>query len=98
MDSGLSDTDPISERLSSLLVDAFHFDPPTPDFDLIETGTLDSHQIVELLLKLEREFGLSIALEDIDLDNLRTLERIARFIARQTAAKAMRALPAGASR
>src|SRR5262245_59232752 len=97
MDSNLSDTDPISQRLSNLLVDAFYLDAPTADLDLIETGILDSHQVVELLLKLEREFGLSIALEDIELDNLRTLERIARFVAKQTAEKATRALPAGAS-
>jgi acyl carrier protein len=43
---------------------------------------------VELLFQLEKEFGLRIDIEDLDLDDLRTLERIARLIADHAAAKA----------
>jgi D-alanine--poly(phosphoribitol) ligase subunit 2 len=53
----------------------------TPDTDLLETGVLDSLQFVELLLQLERRFGLRVKVEDINLDDLRTLERIARLVA-----------------
>jgi acyl carrier protein len=41
---------------------------------------LDSLQLVELLVQLERSFGVQIAIESIDLDNLRTLARIARLV------------------
>lgn len=93
----MSDETRIAQRLSTLFVDEFCFDPPTPDLDLIETGILDSHQLAELLLTLEREFGCSIALEDIDLDDLRTLESVARLIAKRTVEKVTEALPAGAT-
>jgi D-alanine--poly(phosphoribitol) ligase subunit 2 len=53
---------------------------PTPDTDLIESRLLDSMQIVELLLQIEQQFGLHIALEHVDFDDLRTVARIARLI------------------
>jgi len=93
----LSDAEHIEQRLSALFVDSFHFDPPTPDLDLIETGILDSHQLAELLLTLEREFRFSIAVEDIDLDDLRTVQSVARLIAKRTAENVTTTLPVGAT-
>ena len=66
--------------LGDLFVENLHVEAPPPDTDLFESGTLDSLQLVELLLQLERRFGVRVAIEDIDLDHLRTLERIARLV------------------
>ena len=71
----------IIERLGAVFVESFHMDAPSPDTDLLETGILDSFQFVELLVALEQRFGLRIKIDDIDLDDLRTLERIARLVA-----------------
>lgn len=73
------------EPIRALFVESFHIDAPSADTDLFETGILDSLQLVELLLQLERRFGFRIAIENIDLDNLRTLSRIARLVAARTA-------------
>jgi D-alanine--poly(phosphoribitol) ligase subunit 2 len=73
-------------RLSELFVETLHIEAPTPDTDLFESGTLDSLQLVELLMALERCFGVRIAIESIDLEQLRTLERIARLVAANPAA------------
>lgn len=70
----------ILRRLGDLFLESLHVEAPSPDIDLFESGTLDSLQLVELLLQLERRFGLRIAIESIDLDNLRTLERIAKLV------------------
>ncbi|HKA39836.1 MAG TPA: phosphopantetheine-binding protein [Burkholderiales bacterium] len=77
----MTDANPIVERLDALFVECFHVEVPSPDTDLLESGVLDSLQLVELLLQLERRFGLQVKVEDIDLDDLRTLERIARLVA-----------------
>lgn len=77
----MTDANPIVERLDALFVECFHIEVPSPDTDLLETGVLDSLQFVELLLQLERRFGLRVKVEDINLDDLRTLERIARLLA-----------------
>ena len=77
----MSDPNIIVERLGALFVEHFHIAVPSPDTDLLETGILDSLQFVELLLQLEQRFGLRIRIDDIDLDNLRTLARIAQVVA-----------------
>jgi D-alanine--poly(phosphoribitol) ligase subunit 2 len=70
----------IIERLSAVFVESFHIEVPSSDTDLLETGILDSFQFVELLLRLEQDFGLPIKIDDIDLDDLRTLARIAQLV------------------
>lgn len=71
----------ILKRLDALFVENFHIEVPSPDADLLDLGILNSLQFVELLFLLEEQFGLRVKLEDIDLDELRTLSRIARLVA-----------------
>lgn len=77
----MTNTNAIIERLGALFLESFHIEVPSTDTDLVETGILDSLQFVELLLQLEQQFGFRIRIEDIELDDLRTLERIARLLA-----------------
>lgn len=82
----MQDVNAIIERLGALFVESFHIEVSSPDTDLLETGILDSFQFVELLVQLEQCFGFRIKIEDIDLDDLRTLSRIARLVAANGAA------------
>lgn len=68
-------------RLSTLFAETFHVDVPSADTDLLASGILDSLQLVELLLQIERHFDRKIAIDDIDLEDLRTLAGIAQMIA-----------------
>jgi acyl carrier protein len=77
----LTDTKAIIKRLDALFVESFGIEVPSPDADLLDLGILNSLQFVELLLQLEEHFGLRVKLEDLDLDDLRTLSRIARLVA-----------------
>ena len=77
----MTDANAIIERLGAVFVESFHIEVPSPDTDLLETGILDSFQFVELLFELEQRFGFRIKIESIDLDDLRTLSRIARLVA-----------------
>jgi len=70
----------IIERLGAVFTETFHVEVPSPDTDLLESGILDSFQFVELLLALEQNFSLRIKIDDIDLEDLRTLARIARLV------------------
>ena len=76
----------IIERLGDLFTDRFHIGVPSADTDLLETGILDSFQFVELLLQLEQRFNLRIKIDDIDLEDLRTIARIARLVTASGAA------------
>jgi len=75
----------ILEELSTGFAELFRIDVPAPDTDLIDEGILDSFQLVELLVYLDQNFGLRIELDDLDLDDLRTLDRLARLVARERA-------------
>jgi len=77
----LTDTNAIIERLRAVFVESFHIEVPSADTDLLESGILDSFQMVELLSELEQRFGFRINIEHIELDDLRTLSRIARLVA-----------------
>ena len=77
----MSQENAIIDKLGVLFAETFHIEAPSPDTDLLDSAILDSLQFVELLVQLERRFGLRIKVEDIDLDDLRTLERIARLVA-----------------
>jgi len=82
----LTNATTITERLGALFTERFHIEVPSADTDLLETGILDSFQFVELLFQLEQHFGLRVSIDDIDLEDLRTLARIARLVAANSAA------------
>jgi acyl carrier protein len=71
--------------LSALFRDKLFIDVPSADTDLIDSGLLDSLQLVQLLLHVERDLGHRIPLDEIDLDDLRSLERLARVISARAA-------------
>jgi methoxymalonate biosynthesis acyl carrier protein len=71
---------PLCGWLIGLFSEKLHIEVPSLDTDLMETGALDSLTLVELLLCLEQGLGIKIALEDLDLDNFRSIARIAEFI------------------
>ncbi|MGH8687811.1 MAG: acyl carrier protein [Burkholderiales bacterium] len=71
----------IVERLGRVFTETLQIEAPSADADLLESGILDSFQLVTLLAGLEQHFGLHIRIEDIELDDLRSISRIARLVA-----------------
>ena len=53
---------------------------PSPQYDLIENAAIDSLAVVELVFQLEQHFALTIDLEQLDLEDLRSVRRIAAFV------------------
>ena len=74
----------ISEKLNKLLVEELHIAAPNRDTDLINEGYLDSLLFLNLLLELEREFGITIQYEEVDFDNFRTINTIVDFVGERT--------------
>ena len=67
----------VQERLITLFRDKLNVDIPNPTTDLFDTGLLDSVMFVELLLLLEQQFGVTVSLDDLEIDNFRSVARIA---------------------
>jgi D-alanine--poly(phosphoribitol) ligase subunit 2 len=77
--------DTLRERIAGVFSGALHVEVPAPDADLFDTGILDSLAFVELLLHLEREFGVKTAVHDLEMENFRSIERIAAFVTARAA-------------
>jgi acyl carrier protein len=70
----------IVDELSVLLEEALHIEAPGPHTDLIDSGLLDSLQLVQLLLQIEERMGTRIPLDEVDLEDLRSIGRLASLI------------------
>ena len=70
----------LEERLTQTLVDVLHVDIPSRETDLIRTGRLDSVGLVDLLLRLERQYGVRVDMEALEIDQFRSLGSITAFV------------------
>ena len=70
----------LEDRIGNVFARHLHIQPPTPDTDLIESGTIDSLTFVELIAHLEQEFSIRIPLKDLDLNEFRSITRVGEFI------------------
>jgi len=71
----------LQSRLLKFFLERLHIEIPSVNTDLLETGALDSLGFVELLLYMEKEFGITVAFDDLELDNFRSIEKIEEFMA-----------------
>jgi D-alanine--poly(phosphoribitol) ligase subunit 2 len=79
------DTARLRERIVGVFSNALHRDVPSDDIDLFEAGLLDSLAFVDLLLQLEREFGVRTSVEDLEVENFSSIARIADFVSARAA-------------
>ncbi len=79
----------LEERIKSYIAKEILFDESASldrSASLLESGTIDSTGVMDLVLFLEKEFGIKVADEDLVPDNLDTIERISRYVSGKLAA------------
>lgn len=72
--------DEIESRIWRIFREELHVDVPAVDTDLLAAGTMDSLTFVQLLVRIEEEFGRRIPVEELQLDDLRSIARIASLL------------------
>ena len=70
------------ERILEVLRGELNLDVPGVETDLLATGLLDSLALVDLLARLEQLTGVRIPLDRLELDDFRTVDRIAGMLGR----------------
>ena len=70
------------EKVQQIVSERLLVQVDSVDTDLLEKGALDSLSLVELLADLERTFGVNLVFADLEIDDLRTVNRIAALVAR----------------
>jgi methoxymalonate biosynthesis acyl carrier protein len=57
-----------------------------PDEDIFALGFVNSLLAMQLVAFVEKEFGVQVADEDLDLDNFRSINAISNLVARKNGA------------
>jgi acyl carrier protein len=84
----MSNADRLRERIAAWFENDLSLQIPSADTDLFDTGVLDSLAFEQLLLHLEREFGVTTSVDDMEIDHFKSIARIAEFVAGHAASPA----------
>jgi acyl carrier protein len=71
----------LSGKIRGIFSDTLNIDVPSDETDLIEAGYIDSLALVELLFAIEREFSVSVPLDELEIDNFRNVVSISELVA-----------------
>ncbi len=50
------------------------------DFDLFESGVVNSLFAIELMTFLEKSFAIKVTMDDLDMENFKTVNAILQFV------------------
>jgi methoxymalonate biosynthesis acyl carrier protein len=78
--------------IRSVLHDHLNALVESPEADLLDTGLVDSIGLVELVLHLEDRFSISLPIEALEIDDLRSINSIADLITRISSISLARAV------
>jgi methoxymalonate biosynthesis acyl carrier protein len=67
-------------RIIKVFSEKLNLETPSVNTDLVEEGILDSLAFVELLACLEQEFMVKVPMDSVDIDNFRSIAKIAGFV------------------
>lgn len=69
-------------EIRTVLLDQLLVEVSSPELDLLDAGLVDSIGLVELIVALEERFGVTLPMEDLQIEDVRSVGRIAELIAR----------------
>jgi acyl carrier protein len=82
----MTDKQHVLDRVTNLVTDVLQTRVPSTATNLIEARILDSLGFVELIARLEQEFDVRISLDNVGIDQFRSIESIAAFVVPESAA------------
>jgi len=68
------------ERIIEIISEQLSVAVSSPETDLIAGGVIDSLALVTLLVEVEHEFGVVIPLEELELERIQTVARLAAWV------------------
>ena len=78
----------VAAEVRAYIVERFLFgqggESLSSDESLLESGTVDSTGVLEVVMFLEQRFGVKTADEELVPDNLDSIQKIAAFVRRKT--------------
>jgi len=74
-------TPELTARISELIRDTLAVEVPGPPVDLIDAGLIDSLALITLITEIEEDFGVELPLDSFDIEEFRSAEQIAAYVA-----------------
>ena len=71
---------PLFRAIGKLIAEKLLVEVHSPEDNLLATGVLDSLTLIELLLNLEHHFGMRIPLDELQIEDVRSIRSIARLV------------------
>ena len=78
----LSEED-VASQVQALLAEKLFVTVESHETDLLAAGILDSLTLVQMVMHLEEHFGLRVSVEDLEIEDLRSIHAISHLVARQ---------------
>jgi acyl carrier protein len=70
----------VAARVRAILSRVADLDVESDEADIIASGRLDSLALIELIFSLEEEFGLTVALDRLEIEDFRSVRTIALLV------------------
>jgi len=74
--------DELQTGIIEIFVERFDTRIASPDVDLLEERLVDSVRLVDLVLEIEQRFGVTLPFEELEIEDFRTVSRLAERIQR----------------
>ena len=76
----------LTREIAQLIHDQLLVEVSSPEDDLLASSVLDSLTLVQLLFDLEHRFGVTIPLEELEIDDFRSVNSIASLVQARSSA------------
>jgi D-alanine--poly(phosphoribitol) ligase subunit 2 len=76
----ISDMSECLRRVKHIFSEKLLLKVDSPESDLLDSGLLDSMGLIQLLLNIEQEFGVRVAMDELDVEDFRSMAKIAEFV------------------
>jgi acyl carrier protein len=80
-----NDPNHVKQIIRNFINDSINIDTLGDDENLFESGLINSLFAVQLMTFIERKFGFEIGMDDLDIENFKSISATAAFVARNSA-------------
>lgn len=80
-----NDSNQVKEIVRSFIHSSVNMDALGDDENLFESGIVNSLFAVQLMTFVEKKFGIEIGMDDLDVENFKSVSATAAFVARKSA-------------
>ncbi|MES1180721.1 MAG: phosphopantetheine-binding protein [Verrucomicrobiota bacterium] len=77
----------VKATVRNFINSSINIDTLGDDENLFESGIVNSLFAVQLMTFVERQFGIEIGMDDLEIENFKSISATAAFVARKSAGK-----------